>query len=104
MKASTILGLGLATLGASAAFAGPNCGHEGKREAMRAAAEASFAQADVDGSGSLDADEFSNFHEILRAQLAAHRFERADADGDGAVTLEELAATRDRHHRRGPGL
>lgn len=104
MKASMILGLGLAVLGASAAIAGPGCDHEGKREAMRAAAEASFAQADVDGTGSLTADEFLNFNEILRGQMAARRFERADSDGDGAVTLEELAAARDRRHRRGPGL
>jgi Ca2+-binding EF-hand superfamily protein len=107
MKALTILGLGLglglAVLGGTA-VAGPGCDREGKREAMREAAEASFAQADADGSGSLTADEFTSFHEIMRAQMAAHRFERADTNGDGAVTLEELAESHGSRHKRGPAL
>lgn len=71
------------------------------REGRREAGEAAFAEADADGSGTLDLDEFRTFHELLRARRLAYRFERADADDDGAVTLDELetAAPR-RHHRR----
>jgi len=70
----------------------------------RPAGKPNIAEADADVSGSLTADEFTTFHEILRARMAAHRFERADTNGDGAVTLEELAESRGRRHRRGPEL
>ncbi len=102
MKALTILGLGLTLVLGGATLAGA-CDREAKREAMRAAAEASFAEADADASGSLTPEEFGAFHESMRAKMAAHRFERADANGDGAVTQEELQNLRGRH-RRGPRL
>jgi hypothetical protein len=63
-------------------------------EEKAAAASAAFTQADVDGNGALSAEEFTNFHMIMRQQLAAARFNRADVNGDGQVTLEELQQAR----------
>jgi EF-hand domain pair len=103
MKALTILGFGAAVLGASVAVAGA-CDHGGRHEAMRAAVQASFTQADADGNGSLTADEFTAFQEAMRAQMAAHRFQRADTNGDGVVTLDELTQSMGRRHHGGPGL
>jgi environmental stress-induced protein Ves len=64
------------------------------KEEMDTVVSAAFAQADVDGNGALSAEEFTNFHMIVRQQLAAARFNRADTNGDGQVTLEELQQAR----------
>jgi len=103
MRFRTTMGLGLAILAGTAGLAGA-CDREARRAAMRAAADASFDEADADGTGSLDQAEFEHFGEIMRAKMAANRFERADTNGDGAVTKAELEEARPHRGRTGPPL
>ena len=62
------------------------------RAEFAAAEAAAFTQADTDGNGKLSADEFANFHDIMRRQMDAHHFQMLDADGDGALSLDEIKA------------
>ena len=103
MRPRSILTLGLVLVAGTVGFAHA-CDGEGKRAAMRETADASFVEADADGSGALDQAEFTHFGEIMHAKMAARRFERADANGDGAVTKDELANARPRRHRMGSPL
>jgi hypothetical protein len=88
------------TVGGAMAFAQDGSGK------FAAAAKAAFAEADADGSGELNADEFVAFHDILRSKLEAIRFAELDTDGSGGVSMAELAAGRHgRGHRPGgPGF
>ena len=103
MRYHSSFALGLAVLAGTAGLAGA-CEREGKRAAMRAAADVGFTEADADGSGGLDEAEFGRFGEIMRAKVAAHRFQRADANGDGSVTKAELEEARPRRRPMGPPL
>jgi hypothetical protein len=62
-------------------------------EVLAAEAEA-FAEADANGDGKLNADEFASFTTVMRAKLDALHFAHLDTDGDGALTPAELAAGR----------
>jgi Ca2+-binding EF-hand superfamily protein len=90
MKRAASLTLAAAAL---AALVAPELAHDGARgEAFTAARDAAFKQADVNGDGALTPDEFANFQQHLKQNLAAARFKRLDANGDGVVTADELAA------------
>jgi hypothetical protein len=88
---SGLLVLGLAT-------ASPGASGDDPRAAIAAAEATAFTQADTDGSGTLTADEFANYGELLRAQLEALHFTRLDTNGDGVLTKEEIETDR----RMGP--
>jgi hypothetical protein len=62
------------------------------KEQMDADRTAAFTEADADGSGALDADEFTSFHQILRSKMEARLFDALDADDSGGITSDELAA------------
>ena len=83
--AATLTGLALP------AFGGPP-------EDFAAAESAAFTEADSNGDGVLSADEFVNFHELMRRKMEALEFSRVDANGDGGITLDELKAARPMHH------
>ncbi|MCK6554815.1 hypothetical protein L6Q96_09580 [Candidatus Binatia bacterium] len=62
------------------------------RAEMEEELSAVFAQADTDGSGTLNTGEFATFDTIMRQNMTRRHFTRVDDDGDGTVTLEELQA------------
>ncbi|MGD9764753.1 MAG: EF-hand domain-containing protein [Candidatus Binatia bacterium] len=69
-----------------------------KRADKEAARAAALAQADTNGDGALDANEFAVFHQTMAAQREQRLFAKLDADGNGQVTTEEL---NNAHWRRG---
>jgi len=80
---------GAAILVPAVAGAFPPHGDPAEIEAVR---DEVFAEADVNGDGSLSVTEFASFHELFRTRLEQERFTKLDADGSGGVTLEELDA------------
>ncbi|HEY2775913.1 MAG TPA: hypothetical protein VGK20_17865 [Candidatus Binatia bacterium] len=74
------------------------------RASFEAVVSSAFAQADADANGKLTAEEFANFHDILRRQMEAAHFQALDKDGDGAVSLDELKADHHGGPPFGPGL
>ena len=100
MKRLSILTLA-ALLAAAPAMARP--GGEGGPSGEERAEEraALFDAADANADGSLDIDEYTTFHELVRAAHLERRFSHLDEDADGAVSAEEMenGASKRRHHR-----
>jgi Ca2+-binding EF-hand superfamily protein len=94
---------GLALAGALILAAAPVLAHGGHGcgQALQAEVPALFAQADADGDGSLTADEFKVFKQLLAEKRTQLMFQRIDTNGDGKVTLDEInaeAAARAQRH------
>jgi Ca2+-binding EF-hand superfamily protein len=77
------------------AYAGHGCG-----QALQAEVPALFTQADADGDGSLTADEFKVFKQLLAEKRTESMFQRIDVNGDGKVTLDEINAEAARRAQR----
>ena len=71
-----------------------------KSEAMKAAKSAALAEADANGDGALNPEEFQAFHEAMRSRKAQIRFAKLDANGDGQVSAEELQSGRRHRDKR----
>lgn len=95
-----VIGVGLLGLVAVPARACPG-GPRGEELAAKRAEL--FAQADADGDGALDAQEFGQFHTLVRETMQQARFDRIDTDDDGLVSADELESAPARHWRRGRG-
>ncbi len=95
LKVAAIVGVtALAVAGCSEAF-----GHKRDRHAeWKEDFTASFAEADRDGSGGLDAAEFEAWMESWRESRAARMMARMDENGDGQITAEEMESGGHRRH------
>lgn len=88
MRTGLITVLAGVVLGGVALAAGP------APNEIAAAEAAAFTEADANGDGVLAADEFANFHDLLRRRLDALHFARLDANEDGVLTLDEIRSGR----------
>jgi Ca2+-binding EF-hand superfamily protein len=99
MKLKSLLVLAVLALGATPVLACDGA----KGEAMDAARTAALKEADTNGDGVLNAQEFQAFDEAMKAQMKQLRFARLDANGDGQLTTQELESGRGHgRHRKGP--
>lgn len=95
------VGVGLFGLLAAPALA---CGPGGPPGEELAARRAEFfAQADGNGDGALDMQEFQQFHDLVKEAMVEARFTRLDTNADGTLSAEELQNAPRRHWRGGPG-
>lgn len=97
---AALIAFGGAVLFAASPASARECGknHEQRAEAVAAA----FTDADVDGSGTLDAAEFAEFRTILKEIKAEAHFNRLDANADGVLSLEEIEEGRGMGRRGKP--
>ena len=73
-------------------------GDGAKGEAWKAARTAAFAEADANGDGALNPEEFQAFQQAMKRRKAELRFAKLDANDDGQITAEELQSG---HRHRG---
>jgi Ca2+-binding EF-hand superfamily protein len=96
---------GLALCGSALATSNTTSpGASTRRDAIVAAKNDAFAEADANGDGKLTPGEFATFTQLMHQKLQVLRFAYIDANGDGVITKDELAAHHFAGHRgcRGP--
>jgi len=95
---------GALALAGATVVAAQNVADRPTKEERRAARAQAFAQADADGNGALNPQEFETFKTLMSQLHKRDWFARADANGDGQVTIEELQAAHMHKHgcHKGP--